>query len=499
MGKCVSKLPKRVHPHAFPHYLTKDYDLPPVFYVDVHPVNAPMMVILDPETAQEVSANSGLPKHPNISDFIAPLAGKENLVTMEGSLWKKWRSIFNPGFSTSHLMAQIPTIVSCAQEFVRILDKHAARKDVFRLEEEATKVTIDVIGKVVCDHDFNSLTTDNEFVELMRKSLSWMPDSQSLDPFHRWHPLRPFAWKYYKSRMDSYVAKVLDKRFSTGDANQPRKLKNKSSIDLALETYFKECGEDVDSKTAKMNTEFRSYAINNLEILLFAGHDTTASTICYCYHMLSQNPDKLQKIRQEIDEVFGPETSAAEQLKQKPHLINNCEFTLAVVRETLRLWAPASTVRLGQKDYFVKDPITGNMLPTEDVLVWPVAISIHRDARFWGEDVHKFRPERFLMENADKLTPHAYRPFEKGPRNCIGQELALLEMKVILVLTVREFDVKAAYNELDALSKDGSMWASEKSQKKGPQKCFDDDAYQILLAAAKPREGLPARVIRRDR
>lgn len=122
---------------------------------------------------------------------------------------------------------------------------------------------------------------------------------------------------------------------------------------------------------------------------------------------------------------------------------------------------------------------------------------IHRDARIWGPDVDMFKPERFLPENADQVPPNAWRPFERGPRNCIGQELALVEMKVVLALTLREFDIRATYDELGALSNDGSLWAKDASFRRGPQEVFGETMYQTLLAAGKPREGMPARVSRR--
>lgn len=73
----------------------------------------------------------------------------------------------------------------------------------------------------------------------------------------------------------------------------------------------------------------------------------------------------------------------------------------------------------------------------------------------------------------------------------------MTELKVVLALTVREFDVRTTYDELGALSNDGTLWAKDTSFQNGPQKVFDEDMYQILLAAAKPREGMPARVSRR--
>jgi hypothetical protein len=145
-------------------------------------------------------------------------------------------------------------------------------------------------------------------------------------------------------------------------------------------------------------------------------------------------------------------------------------------------------VRIGRKGFFIKDPVSGNMIDTEGLLIWTVSIAIHRNKQVWGPDVDEFKPERFLPENADKLPPNAWRPFEKGPRNCIGQELALVEMKVVLAMTLREFDVRAAYDELGSLMQDGSLWADEPNFRKGPQEVFGERMHQILLAAGKPSE-----------
>ncbi|KAL6705889.1 hypothetical protein ACN47E_006349 [Coniothyrium glycines] len=498
-GKVAIKLPQRAHPHQLAASLIREYDLPPVFYLDNRPASGIItMVIADPEVARQVS-ESGLPKHPSLASVIEPLAGKLNILTMDGALWKKWRTVFNPGFSIQQVVGQLPAIIDCAEAFIKILDAHAQATRVFRLEEETTKITIDVIGRVVCDHDFKTLTTDNDFMTTMRKTLSWMPNQQSINFWHRNHPLRPFMWTYYKKQMDHYIGKILDEKFATREASmKQREKRQKTGIDLALQEYFKEVGQDVDSQSIAMDAEFRRFAIDNLLILLFAGHDTTASTLCYCYHLLQKHPEKLAKVRQELDDIFGVGISANEQLRRDPYTINRCDYTLAVIKEVLRLWPPASGVRIGQKGYFIKDPITGEMLPTEGFNIWTVSIAIGRSARIWGPDVDEFKPERFLPENAGDIPADAWRPFEKGPRNCIGQELALIEMKVLLALTLREFDIKATYDELQTLDNDGTLWSEDPSFKKGPQKVFGEEMYQILLAAAKPSQGMPARVTRRQ-
>lgn len=136
------------------------------------------------------------------------------------------------------------------------------------------------------------------------------------------------------------------------------------------------------------------------------------------------------------------------------------------------------------------------MLPTDGCILWTTSVTLHRSAELWPNP-HTFQPERFLPENASKLVPDAYRPFEKGQRNCIGQELALLELKIVLALTVREFHVGAAFDELETLCGDGSLWDNASGKDEGPRTCFGDEMYQVLIVAAKPREGMPARVTRR--
>ena len=81
-----------------------------------------------------------------------------------------------------------------------------------------------------------------------------------------------------------------------------------------------------------------------------------------------------------------------------------------------------------------------------------------------------------------------------GPRNCIGQELALLETRIILALVVRSFDFQPAYDSLDELKNDGSWYSNDESFRKGKQDVDGEVAYQILLGTAKPREGMPMRV-----
>lgn len=297
--------------------------------------------------------------------------------------------------------------------------------------------------------------------------------------------------------MTRYIGRILDDRFASSNSGSLRDRKKKTGIDLALELYAKDNLEQTGASATTMNAEFRKAAVDNILVLLIAGHYTTSSTLCYCYKLLSEHPHELAAVREELDNVFGADTSAADKLRQSPFLINRLDYLLAVIKEVLRLYAPASTARLGRKDFFIRDPLSGEMLPTEGLNVWVPSSTMGRSKQIWGEDVDEFHPQRFLPANIASVPADAWRPFEKGSRNCIGQELTLIELKTVLALTLREFDVETAFDELSSLSNDGTFWTKDEGYRRGPQEVFDDPMYQVLLASAKPREGMPARVKRR--
>ena len=139
---------------------------------------------------------------------------------------------------------------------------------------------------------------------------------------------------------------------------------------------------------------------------------------------------------------------------------------------------------------FVRDPATGKSWPTAHFMVSPTTIGMHRHPDLFPQP-HKFMPERFL----EKGSYPGYLPFSKGPRSCIGQDLAIIESKVILVLTLRKFNIRACYEDLKSLRGDGTSWPGEET---GVQEVWGDVAYQVMQGSAKPREGLPARVSFRE-
>lgn len=328
------------------------------------------------------------------------------------------------------------------------------------------------------------------------------------DPRVLANPLRPFIQRYYSHVMNQTIRMELENRFSEmkHDRRSPKSTSKraKSVIALALDTYFSSSSQEKEiNETSKLDDYFARYTTYQIRLFLFAGNDTTSTSIVYVYHMLSKYPEVLGKVREEHDRILGTDTSTvAQQLKEEPALLNQCSYTLAVIKESLRLFPPGGTMRKGQSGISLTDQ-NGNTYCTDYLNVMILHQAAHHNPRLWPR-VEEFVPERWLVEAGHELYPNAatYRPFEQGPRNCIGQTLVLNEMRVVLLMTARVFDISPAYDEWDANhpQTDGVLvklakWAGIGNEKQERAKTVNGErAFQTEKAGAHPADGYPCRI-----
>lgn len=337
------------------------------------------------------------------------------------------------------------------------------------------------------------------------------PLAAALGHITRWHsfwnpvilmnPLRPIVQKYYGNVMDNYIRAELDKRFqelkkpthtSTGHA--------KSVIALALEAYIDANRSKNIAAMSQLDYHFAKYATYQIRLFLFAGNDTTSSSIVYVYHLLSKHPEVLKKVREEHDTIFGVNPSeASSALRRTPTLLNNCRYSLAVIKETLRLYPPAATMRAGKPGIVVTDR-HNNSYAMDYIGATVLHPAVHSNPRVWVRS-NEFLPERFLVDPGHELypDPSAYRPFEHGPRACIGQTLVYNEMRTVLVMTARTFVVTPAYDEWDKLQAENRWWGARLSRKlrvvnETRKTVHGDRAYQTEKAGTHPADGYPCHV-----
>ena len=181
------------------------------------------------------------------------------------------------------------------------------------------------------------------------------------------------------------------------------------------------------------------------------GHDTSASILAWALWELSQNIESCQrKLQEEIDQAilqFDEEQKRAGKSTDGgifPYKhIGSLKYLDAVVRETLRMYAPAAMARVAAQDFTLPHPtLEGNSywIPKGTKLyMFPTYTG-----RMYVERGEEFDPDRFLKspKDASAMTSSSYMPFSIGPRNCVGMPMALAELKSILFGLLQHYEVR---------------------------------------------------------
>ncbi|KAL9015328.1 MAG: hypothetical protein Q9173_000056 [Seirophora scorigena] len=145
----MSRLPSDVHGHVLPRQISKAYpNLGPLFYVDTWPFGPPILALTSAGCANQVTVAHSLPKFSMMRRYMKPMTGGMDLTTLEGRVWKTWRAVFNPGFSSTHLMTMIPQMLKDVITFCEILEQRAASRQVFFLDPLTINLNLDIIGRL---------------------------------------------------------------------------------------------------------------------------------------------------------------------------------------------------------------------------------------------------------------------------------------------------------------------------------------------------------------
>ncbi|MGW6978132.1 cytochrome P450 [Streptomyces sp. NPDC054932] len=179
-------------------------------------------------------------------------------------------------------------------------------------------------------------------------------------------------------------------------------------------------------------TELRDQVL----IFLLAGHETTATSLCFALHLLARHPGEQDRAREEISRVLGDRTPGAADLDRLP-------FLTQVLKEAMRLY-PAAPV-IGRKAV-AETRIGEHTVPAgADVILAPWVT--HRHPAHWP-DPDRFDPERFTPEAEAERPRYAWFPFGGGPRACIGQHFSMLESVIALAMILRAYEFEAVDTEI---------------------------------------------------
>ncbi|WP_227983266.1 cytochrome P450 [Nocardia spumae] len=180
---------------------------------------------------------------------------------------------------------------------------------------------------------------------------------------------------------------------------------------------------DEDTGEGMSDTQLR----DEVFAMLFAGHETSASTLTWAWYLIGRHPEVEQRLRAEVDTVLGGRRPTMDDLPQ-------LSYTRRVIDETLRLYPPGwQLVRQAAHE----DEIGGYRIPAGSTIFFS-SYFVHRHPDFWDAP-ERFDPDRFADSEGGRRDRLGYFPFGAGPRLCIGNVFAMAEMQFTLAMTVQRY------------------------------------------------------------
>lgn len=432
--------------------------------LDMRPVSYCVCIITSHNVAEQVSKSTSLrpysvDKSPTMGEML-PIIGEHSIIAANGEKWKHLRRLFNAGFQPNYLITLLPRIVDKTKIFFDILDNLATSGEEFKLLQLTINLTFDIIGAVTLNSD---MTAQSDKPHAIVRDFAAVLETFR-DGGWQWLAYGPQTWWTRRSTrrsLDRAIKALVREKFDevkrTQSGTGSKSTRQRSVLALSLQDI-----KELDAETLDIVT-------HQIQSFLFAGHDTTATVLAWAIYNLWRTPRTLATLRAEIDDAFGPDASPAamaEALETRGEdLINKLTYTSAVIKETLRLFPPAGSARMappGSGFFVTLDD--GRKICMDGCVAYITHSLVGRDERVYGPDADEFVPERWLegnnvntaaeehvqsngsaeaaekSSNEDKIPPSSWRPFERGPRNCIGQALANLEARVILACVVRRYD-----------------------------------------------------------
>ncbi|XP_062231340.1 cytochrome P450 734A1 [Phragmites australis] len=374
----------------------------------------PRLVLSDPELVKAVLTDSTGAFDKAGSGGNNPLARQligEGLVGLSGEKWARHRRVIAPAFNMERVKAWIPEIAATTSS---VLDK-------WEVQGERTEFEIDV------HKGFHTLSAD---------VISCVAFGSSYEEGKRIFQLQEEQMKL--ALLAIRTVYIPGFRFVPTKKNRTRQSLNqeiRSSMRKLIEINGRKCEDSKNLlglmlSASKAGSEFKmgiEEIIDECKTFYFAGKETTANLLTWATLLLALHQEWQEKARNEVLQVCGKyEHPSAENL-------SNLKIVTMVLKETLRLYPPAVFINRTA----TKDVKLGKLdIPASTRLDFPI-IDIHHDLDVWGSDAEEFNPSRF----ADGKSYHlgAYFPFGIGPTICVGQNLAMVEAKVALAMTLQRF------------------------------------------------------------
>ena len=328
----------------------------------------------------------------------------EGLLTSEGAVHLRQRRLMQPAFHRESVAGYGQTMVAYAERMRdgwvdgRTLDIAAAMN----------RLTLSVVGKTLFDADVESQAVEVGEALTGVMDTFWMMMLPFADAIERLPVPKLRRARMARVRLDQIIYRMIaDRRASGRDHGD--------LLSMLLEA------QDEDDGGVMTDEQVRDEAMT----IFLAGHETTANALTWLWYLVAGAPEVEAKLHEEIDRVLqGRRPTFAD--------VGTLPYVERVVTETMRLYPPAWIIgRRALVDY----PIGSYVMPARSIIIMSPYV-LQRDRRYYA-DPERFDPDRWTAEFRARLPKFAYFPFGGGPRQCIGESFAWMEL-VLVTATIAQ-------------------------------------------------------------
>lgn len=352
----------------------------------------------------------------------------------EGDEWKMQRKVVAQALNSAHINRFFPNLQQTTERLTERWKTAATDERKVDLCRDLMRYTVDVTTHLAFGIDVNTIGTDGPVVQQHLDKVFPMLHKRINAPF-------PY-WRYFQLPADRELERALSAIEETvnGFILDCRERMREHPELYTEPTNFLEAIIAAQASEAGANfTDEQIYA--NVITLLLAGEDTTANTIAWACKYFIDSPGLFARARDEVDNVLGSDKVITDptKLKQLP-------FLEACINETMRL-KPVGPIFALQANEPVE--LMGYALPAGTAIMGLTRHIAVNPSNFTNPEI--FSPDRWLKDHTEAGQVHnseAFIPFGSGPRFCPGRNLALVEIKMVLSMLCRNFDLQLATPEI---------------------------------------------------
>ncbi len=354
----------------------------------------------------------------------------QGLVTSDGETWLQDRRLMAPFFTPAAVTRYTQMMVEVIQAMLDRWQAAADSDQPINMDEEMMHLTMSVIGRAMFSIDLGEEMA--EVGQALREAFAFIPARLSGGG------LLPISFPLPSHRRFQRNMQIIDNFIADRVADG-----RKGGEDDILSILLK--AQDVETGYQLSDQQLR----DEIATLFFAGFETTARSLTWGWYLISKHADAAARLSEEacreLDDLAAVNLS-------------NLKYSRMVVDETLRIYPPTALLA---RQNVEKDTIGGYTIPAGSMVVL-VPYFVHRYPGIW-ENPEVFDPERFGEQAPARPRP-SYIPFASGPRVCLGNSFALLEMVLTFSLASARYrltptePVEIAEQFAGALRPDRDLW-----------------------------------------